>query len=56
MKDIEERLKARAGNFPLKDSYIPKKIGQTEKKEAPTYGTGISEEEIQKIIKEFKNL
>jgi len=56
MKDIEERLKAREGNFPLKDSYNPKKIGQVEKKETPVYGTGIKEEEIQKIIKEFKNV
>jgi acetaldehyde dehydrogenase (acetylating) len=59
MHEIEERLKARAGNFPLKDSYLPKKISSekdSEKKEIPAspFGSGITEEEIQKIIKEFK--
>ncbi|GAB4296503.1 MAG: acetaldehyde dehydrogenase (acetylating) [Ignavibacteriaceae bacterium] len=57
MKEIEERLKARAGNFPLKDSYLPKKV--SEKKESVTdkdqqvYGTGLTKSEIDKIIKDF---
>ena len=67
MKDIEERLKARAGNFPLKDDYRPVKgpdfkpverIAPSEKvntlKGDKTLGTGISEAEVQKIMKEFK--
>jgi len=51
-KQIEERLRARAGNpsFKTKD----KVGGDTLKgKSATVYGTGISEEEIKKIIKEF---
>jgi len=67
MKEIEERLKARAGNFPQKDSYLPVKgpdfkptetIESAEKKESKkevkTFGSGITEEEVNKIIKEFK--
>ncbi len=67
MKDIEERLKARAGNFPLRDSYQPvkgpdfkpaEKITTSAKtstaKAAGTLGTGITEQEVQKIMKEFK--
>jgi acetaldehyde dehydrogenase (acetylating) len=51
-KQIEERLRARAGNpssNPLGD--ISRKIPGS--KEKTVYGAGISEEEIQKIIKEF---
>jgi acetaldehyde dehydrogenase (acetylating) len=59
MSEIEERLKARAGNLPLKDEYQyhrerkvtndhPKPKGTT------TFGKGISEEEILKIIDEFE--
>jgi len=49
-KEIEERLKARAGNpvvnpFGVSDSLKPKS--------ASTLGSGITESEIQKIIKEF---
>lgn len=49
-KEIEERLKARAGNpvvnpFSIRDSLKPKSTA--------TLGSGISEEEIQKIIKDF---
>ena len=59
MHEIEERLKARAGNLPLKESYHHKKENvlaqETSKSNKPkSYGSGISEEEIQKIIKEFK--
>jgi acetaldehyde dehydrogenase (acetylating) len=57
MEDIEERLRARAGNMPLKDVYFARE----EKKEAPkkeekpkAYGSGISIEEIDKIIENFK--
>lgn len=49
-KEIEERLKARAGNpvvnpFGVSDSLKPKSTS--------TLGSGITESEIQKIIKEF---
>ncbi len=59
MQEIEERLKARAGNLPLKESYQHQKenvfIKETSKSKKPkTFGSGISEEEIQKVIKEFK--
>ncbi len=58
LKEIEERLRERAGNLPLKDEYtyhekvtptqeIPKQI------KPETFGSGITEEEIQKIIKAF---
>jgi len=51
-KMIEERLRARAGNpstNPLGN--VSRKAGTSGKE--TTLGTGISEEEIQKIIKEF---
>ena len=59
MEEIEERLKARAGNFPLKDSYLPKKefakveepIRQTKTK---IYGSGLTENEVNKIIRDFE--
>ena len=59
IKEIEERLRERAGNKPLKDEYTySKEESVTEEKPEPaksiTYGTGITEEEIKKIIKEFK--
>lgn len=58
MQEIEERLKARAGNFPLKDSYLPKKGAvKTEEPEKPAksklYGSGLTENEVNKIIREF---
>lgn len=68
MKEIEERLKARAGNFPLRDSYLPikgpdfkpEKIVTAEKTEKikgeKTLGTGMAEAEVQKIMREFKLL
>jgi len=47
--EIEERLKARAGNPVVNQNYV------TGKKEKETgFGTNITEEQIQKIIKEFK--
>ncbi|NWF50524.1 MAG: aldehyde dehydrogenase family protein [Ignavibacteriaceae bacterium] len=60
MKEIEERLRARAGNLPLKDNYvIHKESLATDKYQEPhkaeIYGKGISEEEIQKIMKDFRS-
>ncbi len=59
LKEIEERLRERAGNLPLKDEYTyHEKI--TPLDEVPnhtkpvSFGSGITEEEIQKIIEEFK--
>ena len=67
MKEIEERLKARAGNFPHRDSYLPVKgpdFKPTEKiitsaesiegREGKALGSGISEADVQKIMQEFK--
>ena len=58
LKEIEERLRERAGNLPLKDKYTyhekvtpAQKIIKQIKPE--TFGSGITEEEIQKIIKAF---
>ena len=57
MKEIEERLRARAGNLPLKDSFKKSKPEEPEKvkpsSEEKVYGTGISENDIKKIIEEF---
>lgn len=46
---IEEHLRARAGN-PAVDPFTK---GNKEVKKGAAYGTGISEDEIQKIIKDF---
>lgn len=59
MREIEERLRARAGNFPIKDSYLPKKVveDKTEKKAATvpaSFGSGISQADVDAIIKDFK--
>ena len=59
IQEIEERLKARAGNLPLKESYHTNKEYVSVNKPSTinkpkTYGSGISEEEIQKIIRKFK--
>jgi hypothetical protein len=78
MKEIEERLKARAGNLPLKDSYLPVKPAstaqrgeqaglpkkeqpasdhskpKTEEKKPKVLGSGITEEEVDRMIREFK--
>jgi len=59
IKEIEERLRERAGNPPIKDVYTYSEKEKTfeEKPETIkplTYGTGITEEEIKKIIREFK--
>jgi acetaldehyde dehydrogenase (acetylating) len=60
IKEIEERLRERAGNLPLKDEYTySKKESREEAKpehvKPISYGTGITEEEINKIIKEFSS-
>ena len=51
-KQIEERLRARAGNPTFKPTG---KVGwdTTKVKSETVYGSGITEEEIKKIIKEF---
>lgn len=59
LHEIEERLKARAGNLPLIDNYYSSKPEKEKKeissiKKGNVFGTGITEEEIQKIIREFK--
>ena len=61
MHEIEERLKARAGNPPLKDSYQYNIVKEQEiKNDHPKpkskvqFGAGISEEDILKIIDEFE--
>ncbi len=52
LEQIEERLRARAGNpvVPQSAETITEKV---KVKKGTVYGSGISEEEIQKIIKEF---
>lgn len=59
IKEIEERLRERAGNPPLKDVYTYSEKEKQVKEKAETtqpitYGSGISEEEVNKIIQEFK--
>ncbi|HEY7751122.1 MAG TPA: hypothetical protein VH917_02430, partial [Ignavibacteriaceae bacterium] len=57
IKEIEERLRERAGNLPLKDSYSYSReaeIKETKPKNIAKLGTGISEDEVKKIIAEFK--
>ncbi|MFB3055832.1 MAG: acetaldehyde dehydrogenase, partial [Ignavibacteriaceae bacterium] len=61
MSEIEERLKARAGNPPLRDSYQYNIVKEPEiKNDHPkpktkvSFGKGISEEKILKIIEEFE--
>ncbi|HEY6627261.1 MAG TPA: hypothetical protein VIZ21_09910, partial [Ignavibacteriaceae bacterium] len=60
IKEIEARLRERAGNLPLKDvyTYAEKEKPIEEKSETSkpaTYGSGITEEEIKKIISEFSS-
>jgi acetaldehyde dehydrogenase (acetylating) len=60
MKEIEERLRERAGNPPLKDEYTYSNKERMEEVKPATvkpisYGTGITEEEIKKIIREFSS-
>ena len=49
---IEERLRARAGN-PVLSSATSKSAEKVTPVKERAYGSGISEDEIQKIIKEF---
>ena len=56
-RQIEERLRARAGNpvsHPFASSTGKKETGDRKPETAHTLGAGISEDEIQKIIREFK--
>jgi acetaldehyde dehydrogenase (acetylating) len=51
MNEIEDRLRARAGNMPLPDSVAP----SVKKSQQPKIlGAGISEDEVDKIIREFR--
>lgn len=52
-KQIEERLRARAGNPPVNQSYVASKSQEKNKKDG-IFGSGISEADIKKIIKDFK--
>jgi acetaldehyde dehydrogenase (acetylating) len=57
IKEIEERLRERAGNPPLKDSFNysnEKSADELKPKKELKLGSGITEEEVRKIIKEFK--
>jgi acetaldehyde dehydrogenase (acetylating) len=57
IKEIEERLRERAGNLLLKDSYSysrETKIEEPTPKKEIKLGSGISVEEVKKIIEEFK--
>ena len=56
MEEIEERLRARAGN-PGYNKVYNKFEGEEKINSAKpnVYGNGISENEIKKIIEEFKN-
>jgi acetaldehyde dehydrogenase (acetylating) len=57
IEEIEERIRLKAGNPPVvkKEEIFARKGTPAEKetKKPPVYGTGISEEEIQRIIREF---
>ncbi len=54
INQIEERLRARAGN-PVVSSDTPKSSSNSNVKKGMIYGSGISETEIQKIIKDFNS-
>lgn len=55
LKDIEERLRARAGNTPIRENYSGASKPQQKPDNGKTdYGAGITEDRINKIIKEFK--
>lgn len=54
IQEVEERMRTRAGNPPIKESYTYKKGEIPQPKYGKILGTGISEEEIDKIVKEFK--
>ncbi len=53
MQQIEDRLRARAGNVKYEAAQTPQR--ETAKKEKSKFGSGISENEIQKIIAEFNS-
>lgn len=52
--EIEDRLRARAGNKPVQQDYKTPERKETKPETPKEYGQGITEEEIQKIIKGFK--
>ncbi len=54
LQEIEERLKARAGN-PVVEPFTNKANDSSSAKEEPKLGSGISKSEIDKIIREFSS-
>jgi hypothetical protein len=54
IQEIEERMRIRAGNPPLKETYTYEKGKYPTAPKSGTLGSGISEEEVEKIIKEFR--
>ena len=57
LHDIEERLRARAGNPTINQSFTPSKPKTESTKDSSKgleFGAGISEDDINKIIKNFK--
>lgn len=54
ISEIEDRLNARAGNPQINQYYNTGNVQPSKVKKSVVYGTGITEEEIQKLIKEFK--
>jgi acetaldehyde dehydrogenase (acetylating) len=54
IQEIEERMRIRAGNPPLKETYTYEKGKYPTGPKTGTLGSGISEEEVERIIREFK--
>lgn len=54
ISEVEERMRLRAGNPPIKESYTYKKGEYPTDQKKYTLGSGISEEEVEKIIREFR--
>ncbi|MBI4547299.1 MAG: aldehyde dehydrogenase family protein [Ignavibacteriae bacterium] len=50
MEEIDERIRLKASNVPV---YKPKSNPSSEKKSSGMLGSGISEEEVERIVKEF---
>ncbi len=57
IKEIEERLRERAGNLPLKESYQYERTETAPEQKIPAkdiiYGSGMTEEEVNKVIRQF---
>ena len=55
MEEIEERIRLKAGNQPVHPSLkLKNKTHKEENKEAK-YGTGMTIEEVERVMKEFRN-